>query len=79
MELQRLERWTVNKPRKIAGYEVEMEESNESALEFLQNLETRHSLVLDDLDALNTRIESILESYSQSRKPDPSAGSRVTE
>ena len=44
-----------------------MEEQFDSTLEFLQALDARHTQVLDDLDALNARIEAVLGEYSQSR------------
>lgn len=56
-----------------------MEDKSESALEFLQNLESRHSQVLDDLDVLNSRIETILDSYLQSRKPESAPKTGDTE
>lgn len=44
-----------------------MEDKLESALEFLESLDARHSQVLDDLDALNARIEAVLGQYLQHR------------
>ncbi len=42
-----------------------MEDKNEETLAFLQNLDARHSQVLDELDALNARIEAVLGTFSQ--------------
>lgn len=50
-----------------------MDDKNASALEFLQELEARHSQVLDELDALNARIEGVLGEYAQNRQR-PAAG-----
>jgi uncharacterized protein YdcH (DUF465 family) len=44
-----------------------MDDPNESTLSFLQALDARHSQILDDLDALNARIEAVLGEYNQSR------------
>ena len=46
-----------------------MDDENNTALEFLHSLETRHQQVLDELDELNARIEQVLDEYSRSRKP----------
>jgi len=52
-----------------------MEDKNEETLEFLQNLDARHTHVLDELDALNARIEAVLGSFSQ--KSPPGSGEPV--
>lgn len=41
--------------------------NREQALEFLEGMERRHNEVLDSLDELNQRIESVLQ--SQGLKP----------
>jgi hypothetical protein len=46
-----------------------MEDKNEETLEFLQSLDARHSHVLDELDALNARIEAVLGTFSQHSPP----------
>ncbi|MEZ6134971.1 MAG: hypothetical protein R3C53_08695 [Pirellulaceae bacterium] len=46
-----------------------MDDAHQSALDFLQDLESRHTHVLDELDSLNSRIEAVLEMYTQSRVP----------
>lgn len=38
-----------------------------SGLQFLEELESRHNHVLDELDALNKRIEQVLKQYAESR------------
>ena len=47
-----------------------MEANDLSGLEFLQDLETKHDQLLDDLDALDERITSVLRDYSN-RRHDP--------
>ncbi len=47
---------------KIAEEEVEAQ-----GLAFIEQIEKKHNQVLDELDALNARIESVLESYLSSR------------
>lgn len=46
----------------------ETEAARNSALEFLEAMESRHDCVLDELDKLNLRIESVLEQYALGRK-----------
>lgn len=36
--------------------------------QFLEALESKHTYVLDELDALNARIESVLKMYVESRQ-----------
>ena len=50
-----------------------MDDKNESTLQFLQNLDARHSAVLDELDALNARIEQVLGEYTQPGQPPAGA------
>lgn len=38
-----------------------------SGAPFLEELESRHTYVLDELEALNARIESVLKLYVESR------------
>lgn len=38
-----------------------------SGVQFLEELESKHTYVLDELDALNARIESVLKLYVESR------------
>ena len=49
-----------------------MDDKNEETLEFLQSLDSRHTQVLDELDALNARIEAVLGAYTQKREPGAS-------
>ena len=42
-----------------------MSDLNEQALALLQDLETRHQQVLDELEALNGRVESVLKDYAR--------------
>jgi hypothetical protein len=46
-------------------------------LAFLEGLETRHRQVLDELDALNTRIESVLDSYARHRSSGNGEGTQA--
>lgn len=39
-----------------------------SGTQFLDELEKKHNHVLDELDALNTRIERVLAHYAESRQ-----------
>ncbi|MCC7336868.1 MAG: hypothetical protein IT422_17395 [Pirellulaceae bacterium] len=39
-----------------------------SGAQFLEALESKHTYVLDELDALNARIESVLKLYVESRQ-----------
>lgn len=39
-----------------------------SGTQFLEELESRHKHVLDELDALNTRIEQVLKLYVEGRQ-----------
>ena len=39
-----------------------------SGAKFLDELESKHSYVLDELEALNVRIESVLKLYVESRQ-----------
>ncbi len=41
----------------------------DQALEFLDEMEVRHDHLLQELDALNLRIDSILDAYAKSRSP----------
>ncbi len=38
-----------------------------SGTQFLEDLENKHTYVLDELDTLNARIESVLKMYVESR------------
>lgn len=40
----------------------------QSGSQFLEELESKHTYVLDELDALNARIESVLKLYAESRQ-----------
>ncbi len=39
-----------------------------SGTQFLEALESKHTYVLDELDALNARIESVLKLYVEGRQ-----------
>ena len=41
--------------------------TRESALQFLDELESRHDFLLTELDKLNLQIESVLSEYTKSR------------
>jgi hypothetical protein len=46
-----------------------MEDKNQETLDFLRNLDARHSHVLDELESLNARIEAVLGTFSQHGPP----------
>ncbi|MEO8271635.1 MAG: hypothetical protein ABI557_18070, partial [Aureliella sp.] len=39
-----------------------------SGSQFLEELERKHTQVLDELDAINVRIENVLKMYAESRQ-----------
>lgn len=45
-----------------------MQAKRENALDFLDELDGKHDRLLDELDLLNTRIDSILADYAKSRQ-----------
>ena len=67
-------RWRIGEDGSILGkvqslslFEFTMEDKSETALEFLEALDSRHNEVLDELDALNARIEAVLGQFSTHR------------
>ena len=42
-----------------------MSDLNEQALKLLQDLESRHQHVLDELDSLNERVDTVLKNYAR--------------
>lgn len=50
-----------------AAAKIAEEEIGAKGLAFIEQIEKKHNQVLDELDALNARIESVLESYLSSR------------
>ncbi|GAB5404112.1 MAG: hypothetical protein Aurels2KO_23430 [Aureliella sp.] len=50
-----------------AAAKIAEEETAAEGLAFIEQIEKKHNQVLDELDALNARIESVLESYLSSR------------
>ncbi len=49
----------------------------QAGLQFLEQLESKHNLVLDELDALNARIEQVLQHYAASRQAPASHSSEA--
>ncbi len=52
--------------------------TSQSGVHFLEELESKHTHVLDELDALNARIESVLKLYAESRCVADPAQARAT-
>ncbi len=51
----------------------------DNALDFLDELDGRHDFLLNELEQLNLRIDSVLAEYSKSRQSLASNGDRVAE
>ncbi|RMF42730.1 MAG: hypothetical protein D6753_06830 [Planctomycetota bacterium] len=56
---------------------METAERRSQALEFLEGLAQRHDDVLDQLDALNRRIEAVIQGYQSTRRPPSPEGDSV--
>lgn len=52
---------------------VQEDSELQAAMAFLEDLEARHNAVLEQLDQLNQKIETVLESYLQQRSMQTSA------
>lgn len=52
---------------------MDPETSRAQAIEFLEQIETRHNQVLDELDQLNARVQKVLDEYLLSRKKPATA------
>lgn len=62
---------TSNEPETCAVDEFAASQDSQAdaqGIDFLTQLEHRHSKVLDELDALNQRIEQVIEGYQQGRR-----------
>lgn len=56
-------------PRQPQAHQPQTSPADEaSGMQFLEQLESRHKHVLDELDALNSRIEEVLKLYVESRQ-----------
>lgn len=60
----------------MAEFASNSTESTEAGLAFLQDLEARHDRVLAELDALQSRVEEVLEDYLRSRDASTASNGR---